>query len=186
MEAIWQLPPVAQGRNTEDAPSVCDSGIWIKRHKFWQGGNPVYLSISLLKNFESNDQRRLHWVDSVIVGADTFYFPFKYKISEQGFPVDEYLMVFRLSEQYLIRAEARLRQGNLLGALEDLNLIRSRAGMAGISIDNEEEILSILLHERQIELFSEWSHRWLDLKRTNEIDEVLSAITPLEGRNLEF
>ncbi len=36
----------------------------------------------------------------------------------------EYTMVLRLSEQYLIRAEARAHQDNLQGAEEDINAVQ--------------------------------------------------------------
>ncbi len=45
--------------------------------------NPVYLSTYMLNNFESDDERRVQWIDSVIVNADTFYFPYKYKSAER-------------------------------------------------------------------------------------------------------
>ena len=32
------------------------------------------------------------------------------------------------------------------------------------------------MHERRVELFTEGGHRWLDLKRTNQADNVLSQI----------
>jgi hypothetical protein len=35
--------------------------------------------------------------------------------------------------------------------------------------------------ERRIELFSEWGHRWLDLKRTNRVDAVMGVVTPIKG-----
>ncbi len=38
-------------------------------------------------------------------------------------------MVLRLAEQYLIRAEARARQQNISGAVEDIDVIRLRAGL---------------------------------------------------------
>jgi hypothetical protein len=38
-------------------------------------------------------------------------------------------MLLRLAEQYLIRAEARAQQDNLTGAIDDLNVIRNRAGI---------------------------------------------------------
>ena len=33
----------------------------------------------------------------------------------------------------------------------------------------------------RIELFAEWGHRWLDLKRTGKIDDVMTAATPLKN-----
>ncbi|WP_431210968.1 RagB/SusD family nutrient uptake outer membrane protein [Puia sp. P3] len=31
------------------------------------------------------------------------------------------------------------------------------------------------MHERQVELFTEWGHRWYDLKRTGRAGAVLGA-----------
>ena len=89
-------------------------------------------------------------------------------------------MVFRLGEQYLIRAEARAQQNNLAGAISDIDMIRSRAGLPLINDTepgiNKDNLLLAIEHERQIELFSEWGHRWLDLKRTGRAGAVLGPI----------
>lgn len=83
-------------------------------------------------------------------------------------------MVLRLAEQYLIRSEARAMQSNFEGALQDINQTRSRAGLTDVDLDNTAELLTAIEKERRIELFSEWGHRWLDLKRLNRADAVLS------------
>ncbi len=90
-------------------------------------------------------------------------------------------MMLRLGEQYLIRSEARTQQDNLPGALADLNAIRLRAGLANTEATTKEEILASLLHERQVELFTESGHRWLDLKRTGTIDNIMPLITTEKG-----
>jgi hypothetical protein len=36
--------------------------------------------------------------------------------------------------------------------------------------------LASITHERQTELFCEWGHRWLDLKRTGQAGAVLAPI----------
>jgi hypothetical protein len=179
-EAIWQLQPVNEGWNTEAArlyiiPSTGPSYNW-----------PVYLSNELLDSFEMNDQRRVVWVDSVIVGSTAYYFPNKYQSATLGNPVTEYEMVLRLGEQYLIRAEAQAEgAGNgTSGAISDLDTIRQRAGLppyAGAT--DKTSLLSAILHERQIELFTEWGHRWLDLKRTGAINSVMSVVCPLKSPN---
>lgn len=175
-EAIWQLQPVNSGWNTEEArlyilPETGPSDSW-----------PVYLSNNLLSAFEENDQRRVNWVDSVIVDGIIYYYPAKYKSANTNDPVTEYQVVLRLAEQYLIRAEARAQQNNLDGAVEDLNIIRARAGLDNYNSDmNKEAIIKSIIHERQVEYFTEWGHRWLDLKRTGLIDEVMSVVTPEKG-----
>jgi hypothetical protein len=42
-------------------------------------------------------------------------------------------------------------------------------------IDKDNLILTIE-HERQIEFFTEWGHRWFDLKRTGRADKVLGGM----------
>ncbi len=38
--------------------------------------------------------------------------------------------------------------------------------------------MGMILHERQVEFFAEWGHRWLDLKRTDSINAVLGREKP--------
>ncbi|MEO2072074.1 MAG: RagB/SusD family nutrient uptake outer membrane protein [Zunongwangia sp.] len=88
----------------------------------------------------------------------------------------------RLAEQYLIRSEAQAQLGNLSEAITDLNRIRTRAGLSPLAQNNtnlnQEGILNHIYLERQRELFTEWGHRWLDLKRTNKATEYFSSQNP--------
>jgi hypothetical protein len=176
-EAIWQLFPVGSYvTNTQEAyvfiiPPTGPSS---------NGTNPVYISPQQLNSFELNDQRKNNWVSSVTAGSETFYFPFKYKAHAPNAPVSEYTIMLRLGEQYLIRAEARAEQNNISGAQDDLNAIRNRAGLLNTSANDKPSLLTAILHERQVELFTE-GHRWFDLKRTGKVDEVMSVVTPLKG-----
>jgi len=174
-EAIWQIQPVNPGWNTEDArvfilpPTGPTSNSSVT-------GYPVYLSSQLLNSFDSSDQREVDWVNSVTVNGNTYHYPYKYKSATLNAPVTEYLMVFRLAEQYLIRAEARARQNNIGGATSDLDTIRKRAGLPGISANDQASLIAAILHERQVELFIEWGNRWLDLKRTGNLDIVMDSV----------
>jgi hypothetical protein len=93
----------------------------------------------------------------------------------------EYFMVLRLGEQYLIRAEARAKQGNIGGAQSDLNVIRNRAGLPNTTASDEASLITAILKERRVELFCEWGHRWFDLKRLGKIDEVMNIVTPIKS-----
>lgn len=174
-EAIWQLQPVITGRNTEDAwvyklPSTGPDGV-----------HPVYLSANMVNAFESGDKRREAWVDSVIAGGLTYYYPSKYRSAKLGDPVTEYSTVLRLAEQYLIRAEARVQQNKIAEGRADLNVIRTRARLGLTSASDKASLLSAIIKERRVELFTEWGHRWLDLKRTGTIDAVMGIVTPQKG-----
>ncbi len=128
-----------------------------------------------MNSFEPGDQRRSNWVDSVIVGSTTYYYPYKYKIGLVNTPTAEYSTILRLGEQYLIRAEAKAQQGNIQGASADLDAIRTRAGLADTAANTQADLLTAIQHERQVELFTEWGHRWLDLKRTGAVDAVMGT-----------
>ncbi|HEX7755753.1 MAG TPA: RagB/SusD family nutrient uptake outer membrane protein, partial [Niabella sp.] len=177
-EAIWQLQP--PGPNT--SVSTVDGSNFVLTGA--PTGDKPFCSPQLLDSFETGDQRRINWVHDTIFGGQPYSYPHKYK---QGFIYSsskplEYTMVFRLAEQYLIRAEARAKQNNLSGAKSDLNAIRHRAGLADYAGANTQTaILDAILHERQVELFTEWGHRWFDLIRTGKIDEVMNVVAPLKG-----
>lgn len=83
-------------------------------------------------------------------------------------------ILMRLADAYLLRAEARLSQGNTTGAAEDINVIRTRAAVPGqeaaIQITPAEVTLDFLLDERARELVGE-GHRWWDLARTGTLVE---------------
>jgi len=175
-EAIWQLQPVIFGWNSQSAQifSLTTGGPDLS--------HPVFLSDQQLQAFEVGDQRKVNWVDSVTVSGATYYFPSKYKISAVPSAVTEYEMIFRLGEQYLIRAEARAKLGaNLNGALDDINQIRIRAGLPGNTLSTQADLLLSIEHERQVELFTESGHRWFDLKRTGKIDDVMKLVSPKKG-----
>jgi hypothetical protein len=89
-------------------------------------------------------------------------------------------MMLRLAEVYLVRAEAEANGagGGVLAALADLNVVRARAGVLALSTTlTQAQVLTAVARERQVELFAEWGHRWLDLKRTNKAHDVLSAMS---------
>lgn len=154
----------------------------------WEGFNIVPFSPtgrayyhvydSFLNAFETGDQRKNSWIKSYTNASGTFFYPYKYKVRTAA-PVQEYSMVLRLAEQYLIRAEARAQQNNLAGAAADLNAIRQRAGLEPLP-DNLDKAAMLLAveQERRIELFAEWGHRWFDLRRTGRSLAVLSPIKP--------
>jgi hypothetical protein len=177
-EAIWQLQPVNMGWNTEEAKVFIMPASGPGSNGYNAG---VYLSSSLLAAFEPGDLRRVNWVDSAVVGTTTYYFPYKYKVNTFGAAVTEYSTLLRLGELYLIRAEARAMQGELIDAAADLNTIRARAGLGPTSAATQQALLQAVQHERQVELFTEFGARWLDLKRTKAVDSVMAVVTPLKG-----
>lgn len=99
----------------------------------------------------------------------------------------DYIMM-RLGEAYLLRAEARLQQGNTAGAAEDINVIRRRAAWEGMeeamTITPAEATLDFLLEERAREMDGE-GHRWFSLTRTGTLVERVRAHNPEASQNIQ-
>lgn len=135
----------------------------------------MVLTDSLVNAFETGDARKV-WVKSLDFGGTTYYYPYKYKNmnAATGSTAEAYVYL-RLAEQYLIRAEARAQQNNIAGAQEDINVIRNRAGLPNTTAITQADLLLAVEHERRIEFFCEFGHRWYDLKRTNRADAVLGT-----------
>ncbi|WP_436487983.1 RagB/SusD family nutrient uptake outer membrane protein [Chitinophaga sp. ARDCPP14] len=144
-----------------------------------------YLTPALMNAFEAGDNRKAAWTTAITGGTSipAGFSPAKYKINTTNFELggfrSEYYVVMRLAEMYLIRAEANMLRsaGNKNAAIDDLNAIRLRAGLNGLPYTlTDQQVTDAIAQERRIELFAEWGHRWLDLKRTNKATQVLSEI----------
>jgi len=175
-EAIWQISPIGGGFSTH----TNEGNIFIIDPVFSFLAS-FYLEEDFVQVFQEEDKRLTDWTE--YHNKLEVYFAHKYKIrNSTDFPIAEYSMVLRLAEQYLIRAEARTRQGNLTGALEDIDIIRKRAGLSLLAETNAEisetALLDEIMLERRKELFTEWGHRWLDLKRTGMVDSVIGNENP--------
>jgi hypothetical protein len=153
------------------------------------GFAPQYvLEDNLYSSFAPADMRKAVWSGEVSVGTRKYYTINKYR--QRSGVGDEYSVVLRLAEQYLIRAEARTELSKLPLAIADLDAIRQRAGLLPLLQVNPSISKSNLLleveSERKWELFGEFGHRWLDLKRRASInttgqtraDDVLGAAKP--------
>jgi hypothetical protein len=170
-EAIWQIQYVNSSYNTEGYHFILTEEPSYDR--------PTYISDFLLNSFEPSDKRKTEWINNYNDGTTTYYYPFKYR--QQTDPNNsEYLMVLRLAEQYLIRAEARTKQNKISNAITDLDKIRARAELPLLAITDpgiaQSALLDTIFHERQVELFTEWGHRWFDLKRSGKIDAVMTNV----------
>ena len=164
---IWSLHPGIAGLNTNDARTFAASD-----------GPPTesLLSTNLYDEFELGDLRKTMWIKTVADGANTYHQAYKYKNYSSTTVSEEYTIVFRLAEQYLIRSEARAKLGNISGAQEDLNMIRHRAGLSDTNASTPADLLTAIIKERRSELFTEQGDRWLDLKRTGTAASALSFL----------
>ena len=179
LEAIWQLE-----QNTQFIPfNVTWDGI---DFLVPDGTPPTYiLNNSLVSGYDSNDMRRTIWIDSTNYFGTEYYVPNKYYLGAASIQpgtssIPQYYMMLRLAEQYLIRAEAEAESGDLAEAINDVNTIHVRSGADSLSLSSlstQQDVLNAIAQERRLELFAEWGHRWLDLKRTETANSVLGALS---------
>lgn len=114
-----------------------------------------------------------------------------WKFFGQGFddespnPSSNNIVLIRLADIILLKAEAHNALGETAQALDLLNIIRNRAGLPELdeqgAIQAYGDIESAILHERLIELSFE-GHRWFDLVRTGRAIQTMNPINGLSDQ----
>ena len=122
----------------------------------------TYVDTTLYRSFNTNDLRKLIFFQLRTTNRYTFKGNYTGTAALFGGIAND--------EMYLTRAECRVRNGNIQGALEDINALlikRWKTGtFAPITETNPPALLSIILSERQKELIFRGT-RWTDLRRLN-------------------
>lgn len=128
---------------------------------------------SFYNSYASNDARKALFGRDNVVGV---WYPTKYIRAGN---IDN-AHVLRISEMYLNRAEARARQGGAKTALavQDLNMVRNRAGIG--PYNNDIPLLEAIERERRWEFFAE-GHIFFDLVRTGRALQVLRNVDRRNG-----
>lgn len=171
-ETIWQLKADTEfPLNTLEGEQLIIKSI---------PGQTYALKDDFLIAFEADDLRKEHWVGSMsdLDSTITLSFAQKYKADINESESLEFSILFRLAEQYLIRAEARAHLGDIAGSQSDLNVIRNRAGLPESNANTKDELLDAIFQERRIELFAEQGLRWFDLIRTGLADQTMIQLKP--------
>ncbi len=99
------------------------------------------------------------------------------------------IIVYRLSETYLLAAEAAVNLDDQTNAAKYINVVRARAAYptgntAAMNISPAQMTLDYILDERARELCGEQT-RWLDLVRTNKLLERVKLYNPDAGPNIQ-
>ncbi|MCC3152617.1 RagB/SusD family nutrient uptake outer membrane protein [Hymenobacter sp. BT770] len=94
---------------------------------------------------------------------------------------DDRFNMVRYAEVVLTIAEAAAQTGDLATAITQLNIIRTRAGLAATTItpttaNAASALITDILLQRRLELAYE-GHYWFDLRRTNRVQTALPTYT---------
>ena len=166
---LWQLKPQNSGDAAKEAGFYYFTGA---------APNAYTLTEDLVGSFADNDLRKQSWIAEVTINGRTWHRPYKYKNRLDN--TNEYSAVFRLEEVYFILAEALARQNRMDETLPYLNATRERAGLGALTSLSAEAFWNELLSEKRREFFTEFGHRFFDLKRLGRLDELSSLKTNWE------
>jgi starch-binding outer membrane protein, SusD/RagB family len=123
----------------------------------------TYVDTVLYSTYDDNDLRKGNFFRQRALNRYTF----KGSYTANAFPFGG----IANDEMYITRSECRARNGNIQGALDDLNallVMRRKTGtFVPIAENDSVELLSIILSERQKELIFRGT-RWTDLRRLNK------------------
>lgn len=135
------------------------------------------LIVSLVSTEAGTRQQTIGFDVKNLRGSDNGWTVRKYGTASED---NNNIVLIRLAEMYLIRAEARAqlgRQTGATGAVADLNVLRTRAKAPAIAVTVQADVLLAVERERVYELAFE-GHRWYDLVRTGRAQAVMSAFSP--------
>lgn len=167
-EAIFEM-----GYTLADDPGTSATGlnnIFVGRREMIPS-NEVVVALASTESGERFSS--ISFNSDLLKGNDNGWSVAKYGTADQD---NNNVVVFRLGEMYLIRAEARAQQSNVTGAKVDLDILRSRAKAPLLGTVNQSQMLQIIEAERRFELAFE-GHRWYDLVRTGRANVVMSAFS---------
>lgn len=135
---------------------------------------PSNQAVFSLTSDESGDRRfTMFFNPEELGGIDNGWTVAKYGTADED---NNNIIIFRIAEMYLIRAEANVQLNNLEEAEDDINLLRERANAPLVEFINRTQALQLIENERLYELAYE-GHRWYDLVRTGRIDDVMNAFS---------
>ncbi len=159
---LWQLKPKNQGDSTKEITAYYFSN---------SAPTSVALSQSLMQSFASTDRRKQLWTTAVTFNNNTFYRANKYKNLSNN--TTEYSIVYRLEEVYLMLAECLAKQDKVTEAIPLVNAIKQRANVQLIQQPvTKEALINEILSENRKEFFTEMGHRFFDLKRENQLQNL--------------
>ncbi|MFT4611278.1 MAG: hypothetical protein ACJA1H_002434 [Glaciecola sp.] len=157
-EVIWRYDSV-QGSN------LGLNFLW----NFTGPGPFIEMSNELANLFPPSDIRGIVNIDPVSTPEDDIYIIGKYPINADTQAINDF-KAMRVSEAYLIRAEALARTAQFGLAADDVFAVRSirDVGATMPSYPNIQLALTDILAERRLELCYE-GHRYIDIKRMRSV-----------------
>lgn len=138
---------------------------------------------SLYKLYTSNDTRKGAYVDTTKQGV-----PYCKKYAANAANLADGgsdFVVLRYADVLLMLAEAYNELGNAGEALNNLNEVRKRAGLADFESTDKTALDTEIQLERQLELIGE-GHRWFDLLRKGNAVKIMNDWFTSQSTNIRI
>jgi starch-binding outer membrane protein, SusD/RagB family len=141
--------------------------------KTLNGRREVAPSPDLINAYLPGDERK----DVTIAYDGALAYANKYNDLSKG---ADNVIVLRLAEMYLIKAEAEvhLPDADLAAVQDNINVLRTRANIPPVTVSTESELILAIENERRLEFAFE-GQRWFDLVRTGRATVILPTVTSI-------
>lgn len=122
------------------------------------------------------------WTDEYwAIGGGSVPFAYKWK-SANGWASTNRQYLFRLGDIILLKAEALNALGRTPEAATEVNKVRTRVKLPGVTATTKDAMQLAIEKERRLELAQE-GQRWDDLRRYNRAEAVMNALNEIDLRN---
>lgn len=142
-------------------------------------------ALALFEKYPEDKRISRTYIPELIEGVARNYWPNKFRGTQYSDTrvADSDMILYRLSDLYLLKAEAYAAIKNPKEATDYLNKVRNRAGLPAFATTDGPTLQKEILDERGRELFHEIK-RWWDLVRAHqtEVIDVYQYIPNLRGK----
>lgn len=150
------------------------------------GYQPSAQAKALLSVYPNDKRKKGSYIDGLQNGVVTYAFGNKFRgtMFQNDRYFDDDIVIYRWADMLLLRAEANAALGNIDLAIDDLDLVRIRAGIGEYTGPTDQATVAReILDERGRELFHE-NKRWWDLVRAHHagVIDIYSVVPNLSGK----
>lgn len=154
----------------------------------WKKFNTPSIELVAAYDAEKDTIRKkstIYYADVSGKWADKYHpltkFPFAYKLRKTD--ASQNIIIYRLADVLLLRAEALNETGNMAGAKALVDQVRGRVKLPKTTANDQNSMRLAIENERFLELAFE-GHRWFDLLRTGRVIDVMKNVKDNSGNYL--
>lgn len=142
-------------------------------------------ALALFEKYPEDKRISRTYIPELVEGTARNYWPNKFRGTQYSDTrvADSDMILYRLSDLYLLKAEAYAAIKNQQDAIDYLNKVRNRAGISAFATTGGPTLQKEILDERGRELFHEIK-RWWDLVRAHHtgVIDVYRYVPNLRGK----